>query len=776
MQSLTAAGRSNSPEVVSETPQCEENCLHSYELIHPNIAQVHRDLQNTQPILLPNLLKSMIMLKYNREDRHSDGDPMTAKELSDYGDNQLRILVEEAVAFCNDASRSEQLTKKLEEISEDISKSRSHKSLSTALNSILIDFQSRDVGQLKRCRPEDLTLYNSSANISMNSKFLLETYFGLPFEELTNLMEAGGPKSSSNSESSCKTDWSDFVSCIEVTKDHGDRKANLRQNWKRHRYTSQHLLGSVSTLHRTSPPPSGRSSSTQVSSSSPPMPESGPESAPGARGVLKRVQEGEDTDNEHLLKRLKTSSFSECDIPPLAPMHPGMLPAEVQCAFFGLELLRSRWDRTHSIVMLLAGDQFSIQWHDSQGCIRSQAVNVYGEELPSLVATIILLQRFQTLMRGRAGVQLQVNIDGVGIPFTVPEGIRARWEAHGRRPVAVRPVSLAEASAIPVSTAAPSQDRALDTRLDDYFFKWYWRESTRHSEKHIVDTAKLRAEMYLPKGHASDVANYLPEIHSSEDFDSLSTRHIREYVQLDPTGWRVPCAMLSGRLLSMESTFKPHEVQAQIWDILRCLTLLWALGISHGDISFQNIMSTVPTRDGTKRMVLNDFDLAVIMNPGDESPTENSGATGTRPFMALDVLDNPDGNIKCLRQDIESTLWSLVWYCCRMPEWNEGTYQEVHALKMGWILQGEFQNPRQGVEEKYRPLLEDIGWVLHTEGAELYKLRSKMLRGLSRLDVPAGKSPKVARSAKNFLETCERFFARSEDYKSWPWMDFVVKT
>ena len=90
--------------------------------------------------------------------------------------------------------------------------------------------------------------------------------------------------------------------------------------------------------------------------------------------------------------------------------------------------------------------------------------------------------------------------------------------------------------------------------------------------------------------------------------------------------------------------------------------LLWALGIVHGDISFNNLMY-FEDDEGNKRGILNDFDLASIMVPGTECPSKiGHRRTGTLVFMALELLDSLDGEIpRHYRHELESFVWVLLW-------------------------------------------------------------------------------------------------------------------
>jgi hypothetical protein len=87
--------------------------------------------------------------------------------------------------------------------------------------------------------------------------------------------------------------------------------------------------------------------------------------------------------------------------------------------------------------------------------------------------------------------------------------------------------------------------------------------------------------------------------------------------------------------------------------------LLWVLGIAHSDVSFHNLML-----DGNNG-ILNDFDLASIMDPGADSPSKiGHRRTGTSMFMPLELLTDPGvkGLVPRLyRHELESFAWVLLY-------------------------------------------------------------------------------------------------------------------
>ena len=101
-------------------------------------------------------------------------------------------------------------------------------------------------------------------------------------------------------------------------------------------------------------------------------------------------------------------------------------------------------------------------------------------------------------------------------------------------------------------------------------------------------------------------------------------------------------------------------------DMLIGLYLLWKIGIAHGDISLSNMMYY--EENGQLYGVLNDFDLAAEMQIGERSPKKQGfERTGTLPFMALDLLETPDGRMtRWFRHDLEACMWCIVLHSLKL--------------------------------------------------------------------------------------------------------------
>ena len=190
---------------------------------------------------------------------------------------------------------------------------------------------------------------------------------------------------------------------------------------------------------------------------------------------------------------------------------------------------------------------------------------------------------------------------------------------------------------------------------------------------------------------------------------------------------------------------------------------MWQIGIAHGDISYWNLMIR-KTENGTYGIV-NDFDLAAIMTPGQASPTKQGfERTGTKPFMALELLS---GEVVQRRwaHDLESVIWCLVWYVIegRPPgDWRLGTYQQVGAAKRGWIV---YKAMAKRLPDHYRTGTEHLWPALANTVYYWFRRLDEVSRELSPY------------SDKANLELIQGHFPcpKRPEGEEWDWMEFGVK-
>ena len=138
--------------------------------------------------------------------------------------------------------------------------------------------------------------------------------------------------------------------------------------------------------------------------------------------------------------------------------------------------------------------------------------------------------------------------------------------------------------------------------------------------------------------------------------------------------------------------------------------------VLHRDLSEKNLMFQV--KDGSTKGVVNDWDMASILNDDGEVPTSTAKhRTGTLPFMARDLLrPNPPPHL--YRHDLESFFYILVWstihydlknkvrlpVCKELAPWDGVSFQTAWSAKSAFIATPEaaedvFANIREGFKD-----------------------------------------------------------------------------
>ncbi|KAG2017386.1 other/FunK1 protein kinase [Coprinopsis cinerea AmutBmut pab1-1] len=260
-----------------------------------------------------------------------------------------------------------------------------------------------------------------------------------------------------------------------------------------------------------------------------------------------------------------------------------------------------------------------------------------------------------------------------GMPYNM-DGTVGRWGLKGRRSVKGELVPHAKhTNTSPKSASSRTTHHDVPPTAKPIFGKFLWREVVRQSEGEIIDTAMKRAQ-HLGE-HKKDV-DHLPRVKCWAQFDDFSTGHIRNFLNIPSEGARVPTVLAAEWLVTVNiDGLAPDDYCRAIWQLIRCHFLLWQLGIAHGDISMSNLMRRPETGN---QAVLNGFDLATTMDPGDLSPKKAGfERMGTKPFMALELLRSTEGQVK--------RLWCLVTYCCWQPDWLKGSHFDVYLSKWGWV-------------------------------------------------------------------------------------------
>ncbi|KAG1852488.1 hypothetical protein F4604DRAFT_1296910 [Suillus subluteus] len=199
--------------------------------------------------------------------------------------------------------------------------------------------------------------------------------------------------------------------------------------------------------------------------------------------------------------------------------------------------------------------------------------------------------------------------------------------------------------------------------------KLYWSEERRQSEDEILQN------VYAIASKESTVQGHIPDMVWFHKFDETSTAKVRR--SLDPDaerGSRVLYIIVFRKLVPITS-LSGDEFLSAWWQVVLCHYTLWMHNIHHRDVSPNNVM--VYWSNGQWIGVLNDYDLSSINRDG----LSGKERTGTVPFMAIDLLEEPglEGKVTHLyRHDAESLIWVLVWVCLR--------YQDGKLLSNGRLL------------------------------------------------------------------------------------------
>ena len=194
-------------------------------------------------------------------------------------------------------------------------------------------------------------------------------------------------------------------------------------------------------------------------------------------------------------------------------------------------------------------------------------------------------------------------------------------------------------------------------------------------------------------------------------------------------------------------------------DAIQAHKLLFLKGrILHRDVSENNLIMTDPTQnDGFSGMLI-DLDLAAEVEEGGKN--KRTGAqmiTGTRQFMAIEVLE---GVSHTYRHDLESFFYALLWTCVSYG-WGKNKKPKVHPLRRWYnddfsgianTKSGHMQprNFEKYVLDEFSPKFESVKGLARRLRQELFS------RGALNTSTPS-KSPSKLYNAmlKAFQDTIE---------------------
>ncbi|EEB90272.1 hypothetical protein MPER_11539, partial [Moniliophthora perniciosa FA553] len=295
---------------------------------------------------------------------------------------------------------------------------------------------------------------------------------------------------------------------------------------------------------------------------------------------------------------------------------------DVQLATYALERLCAAWNISHTIGISLIDTQLRLWYYDYECCIQTHHIDIL-QELPLFVVMVMIFQRFDRRMWGVRDTKISCAEESKTYRIIEETEYGPRFELCGRRLFTAYVSGDVQDSCMPkdsdadshwISTRAKAKADAQPAS-EKQFFKAAWPEVPRKKEPAILDEARRRADELLQEPFRSYVKDHIPKMDAWEELPDTSTVLIRCFLGLSTENSRVQIWMVS-TILTPAQMLAPRAFWVALWEAIRCHYLLWRIGIVHGDISLNNIMYD----RSTKKCILNDYDLATLMDPGTEVP------------------------------------------------------------------------------------------------------------------------------------------------------------
>ncbi|KAF8199144.1 hypothetical protein BJ912DRAFT_809737, partial [Pholiota molesta] len=205
------------------------------------------------------------------------------------------------------------------------------------------------------------------------------------------------------------------------------------------------------------------------------------------------------------------------------------------------------------------------------------------------------------------------------------------------------------------------------------------------------------------------VLDHLPRVLYQEAFEADETdktsiqRRLAEYfANTETAGQRIEYEKRTLQVSVMKKLYPIKDMDTAdklipvIKDVFKCYKRLHeTAGVIHRDISENNLMYW-KKGDGTICGVLSDYDLSLMLARQDRGPSSKQ-RMGTRPFMALDLLEPPPSK-HLYRHDLESLLYVIIVLMFRAQGENlieDEKFKNFPALKDWFTLA-----PAQLLKEK----------------------------------------------------------------------------
>ncbi|KAF5365871.1 hypothetical protein D9757_011029 [Collybiopsis confluens] len=245
------------------------------------------------------------------------------------------------------------------------------------------------------------------------------------------------------------------------------------------------------------------------------------------------------------------------------------------------------------------------------------------------------------------------------------------------------------------TTVAPEES----WKGQDLILKISFPPSERMKESELIDSARAHAETH----DAQWALRHLPRVVASVDSldwegndpneNTLQNRLKSQFG--DAYEMRSLRATVLEKLEPLSNLKSAREFAQVFYDILQIHRWLYEQPkILHRDLSIANIMFR---REGDQVYgVLNDFDLSSLLTRMDKSPTSKH-RTGTKPFMAHNLLNTEWDKGHLYRHDLESLFYIILIVSCHysgpttraysLPykAWFDGDDQVISAFKIKFL-------------------------------------------------------------------------------------------
>ncbi|KAF7334854.1 Other 1 protein kinase [Mycena sanguinolenta] len=323
-----------------------------------------------------------------------------------------------------------------------------------------------------------------------------------------------------------------------------------------------------------------------------------------------------------------------------------------QCASYALELLTYGGLRSHVIGALITNNNMELLYYDRSIIIRSDPFD-FTDDTVRFVNLLAAVKGLTKVQWGYHPLLDPPNVTRIIDNGILPDPFRrcsidlgdghslkledTIFQSHGL---------IGRGTCVSRATMDPGGNAVI--------VKWSWPAYTRKSEAAFIAEATAKAT-----GDDSWVCNHLPQLLNSQEhkFDAgtpqLELRKLFPNYEL-----RELRVEVLEELFPITALTSAEDLGQAFYGIFLCYRWLYeTVGIMHRDVSLNNLMFR---KIGEKVYgVLNDFDLAVYWE--DLSQSTSKQRTGTKPYMARDllVLDDPPAHV--YRFDLESLFYVMVF-------------------------------------------------------------------------------------------------------------------